>query len=149
MLCKSAPVPCMLSNKVMVFYRELSVDGLCINTVCITSCRSDTCFKLTTLLTDVVNTALYLSHIDRCLASLVFMLTYQSGVCLVQLAGFRKFAAHYMYAEATGKAKEGSWRMNRAPYSPAVHLMAEAQIDNPGLHACLSCLGSGCTSGVM
>ena len=47
-----------------------------------------------------------------------------------------------------GKPKAGKWAMKRAEYSPAVHLMAEAESDHPELYQRLAYLGHGASGPV-
>lgn len=71
--------------------------------------------------------------------------------CVLQLVSRdRDKAARKVYKEVTGMTKptEDGWRLQRAPYSDAVQLMAEADEAWPELYPRLTYLGQGASGNV-
>ena len=68
---------------------------------------------------------------------------------LLQLrSAIRDEAAREAYQGVMQKPKEGSWKLQRAPYSPAVQLMDESSAAHPELFDRLACLGKGISGSV-
>lgn len=68
---------------------------------------------------------------------------------LLQLkSAARDATAREVYEQVMKKPKKGSWRLQRAPYSPAVQLMREKSAEHPDLFHKLAYLGEGISGSV-